>query len=215
MSYKQTYLIDDDKDIRKSLYFMLSARDIHVWPFVSADDFLDHFSHLSPAPILLDIRMAGMDGLQLLEVLNERAIRWPTIVLTAHGDVATAVRAMKLGAIEFIEKPFAPELVIDALDQAYAQLAKDEDKSRDREHARRQFEHLTLRERETLAILIEGALNKEVAHRMGLSVRTVEMHRANALAKLNVKRVSEVVQLANSAGFDPALALQDETIGAG
>lgn len=208
----QLYVIDDDRDVRKSLHFMLSSSGIHAWPFVSAVDFLDQLSFLRPAPILIDIRMPEIDGLQLLAILKEREVFWPTIVLTAHGDVAIAVRAMKLGAIDFLEKPFAPEAIDQAIAQAFALLDKTQHLLSAREQAHYRIGQLTARERETMAILMEGVANKEVAHRLGLSVRTVEMHRANALAKLQVKSIAEVVALANAAGFTPDMRLSGERL---
>ncbi len=163
---------------------------------------------MKPAPILLDIRMPNMDGLQLLAILKERAVSWPVVILTAHGDVGVAVRAIKLGAIEFLEKPFAPEDLDRAIEQAFAILEQSERLHATRGQARDRFGLLTGRETLTMAILMEGAPNKEVAHRLCLSVRTIEMHRGNALSKLNVKSIAEVVQLASLAGLTSELELQ-------
>lgn len=204
---KLLYVIDDDSGVRKSLHFMLSDYGIQTWPFASAEDFLDKLSFLTPAPILADIRMTGIDGLQLLAILKERGVSWPIVVLTAHGDVTVAVRAMKLGAMDFLEKPFAPEAINLAIAQAFDVLDQTEHLLSAKDQARCRFAQLTARERETIAILMEGALNKEVAHRLGLSVRTVEMHRANALAKLQVKSIAELVALANIAGLTAELVI--------
>lgn len=201
------YVIDDDSDIRKSLHFRFSNSPINVWPFATARDFLEQIDFLTPAPILLDVRMADIDGLQLLEILNERALPWPVIIITAHGDVGVAVKAMKLGAIEFLEKPTAPEELDQAIAQAFTALDKSEDVLSARDRARYRIGLLTVRESQTMAILMEGVPNKEVAHRLGLSVRTVEMHRAKALARLDVKSIAEVVQLANIGGFTQDMML--------
>lgn len=204
------YVVDDDVGVRRSLHFMLSSQSMSVWPFASATDFIDRLSLLTPAPMLLDIRMANIDGLQLLEILRERGVSWPVIILTAHGDVGVAVRAMKLGAIEFLEKPFAPELLDHAINHAFALLEQTEHLMSERDRARHRIGRLTAREAETMAILMEGVLNKEVAHRLNLSVRTVEMHRANALIKLGVKSIAEVVSLANVGGFTPEMRMRLE-----
>lgn len=198
---RRVYVVDDDSDIRKSLHFMLSAASITAWPFASAADFLELLDDLAPAPILLDIRMADIDGLQVLEALKERDVRWPVIVITAHGDVTVAVRAMKLGAIEFIEKPFSFICLKDALELAYSLLDEFEHSDHEREAARQLFAQLTKREQESMALLMQGHVNKEVAYRLNISVRTVEMHRANALAKLKVKSMAQVVSLASAAGM--------------
>lgn len=204
------YVIDDDVSIRRSLHFMLSSTSIDVWPFATAMDFIDQMPSLVPAPILLDIRMAEIDGLQFLEILKQRAVLWPVMVMTAHGDVRVAVKAMKLGAIEFLEKPFAPELLYSAINQAFGMLEQTEHVMTERDRARHRIGQLTTRESETMTILMEGVPNKEVAHRLNLSVRTVEMHRANALAKLEVKSIAEVVRLANVGGFTPEMRMRLE-----
>jgi len=209
-SRSRIYIIDDDRDVRKSLHFMFANSRIHVWPFASANDFLDQLPALPPAPILLDIRMEHIDGLELLGILREREVSWPVVILTAHGDVTVAVRAMKLGAIDFLEKPFTPEALELAIGHAFDLLEQREHLLSARDQARYRIGQLTMRERETIAILMEGVANKEVAHRLGLSVRTVEMHRANALAKLDVKSIAEVVKLATVGGLTPEMRLSLE-----
>lgn len=210
---KIIYVVDDDAQVRKSLYFMLSCPSKEVRPFGTAQDFLEQIDFLNPAPILLDIRMADIDGLQLLEILKQRAVLWPVIILTAHGDVGVAVSAMKLGAIEFLEKPFDPEALDHAIDQAFRLLDQSEHMLSERDQARYLIGNLTARESEVMAILMEGVSNKEVAHRLGLSVRTVEMHRAHAMTKLKVKSIVEVVRLADVGGFTPEMRLRLEGLG--
>lgn len=129
------------------------------------------------------------------------------IILTTRGDVGVAVRAMKLGAIAFLEKPFAPELLDTAIGQAVGLLDQSKHLMSERERARHRIGQLIVREGETMAIMIEGAPNKEVAHRLNLSVRTVEIHRANALVKLGVKSIAEVVSLANVGDFTPEMRI--------
>ncbi|WP_296719268.1 response regulator [Erythrobacter sp.] len=208
----RVYVIDDDSGVRKSLHFMLAASGIQAWPFASAADFLDQLPFLTPAPLLVDIRMPEIDGLQLLTILKERGVTWPAVILTAHGDVSVAVQAMKLGAIDFLEKPFAAQAINQAITQAFDVLDQMQHMLSARDQARYGIAQLTARERETMAILMEGVPNKEVAHRLGLSVRTIEMHRGNALAKLNVKSVAEVVALANLAGFTAEMQLNIENL---
>lgn len=202
---RSVYVIDDDIDIRKSLYFMFSASDLNVRPFAAVQDFLEELPFLAPAPILLDIRMADIDGLEFLEILKGLGITWPVIVLTAHGDITTAVRAMKLGAIDFLEKPVLSDAVDRAVAQAFDILDRLEHVLSARDQARLRMAQLTPRERETIAILMEGVHNKEAAHRLGLSVRTIEMHRANALVKLKVRSIAEVVKMASVSGLPPQI----------
>ncbi|GAA0731774.1 response regulator transcription factor [Sphingomonas japonica] len=192
---RQVYVIDDDVDVRKSLHFLLTTAGVAAWSFADAADFLNALDGLRPAPILLDVRMPGIDGLDLLALLVERDISWPVIMMTAHGDVPIAVRAMKLGATEFLEKPFPPEMLDQALARAFAMLDIVLVQHRTRDEARGQITALSTREREVLTVLIKGIANKEAAARLGLSTRTVEMHRASALAKLRRKSIAEVMTL--------------------
>jgi len=192
---RAVYVIDDDVDVRKSLHFLLSSSSIMAWPFGSAGEFIDLLPNLAPAPILVDIRMAGIDGLQMLHILKERAVVWPIIVMTAHADVPMAVRAMKLGAIEFLEKPFEAAALIRILDEAFGTLDQLLQAWLARNDARLLIGQLSKRESDVLTILMQGTLNKVAAHQLGLSPRTVEMHRGNALAKLGLKSMVEVVAL--------------------
>ena len=200
---RRVYIVDDDIDMRKSLHFLLAASSITAWPFSTAADFIDQLPGLMPAPILLDVRMPGIDGLQMLAILEERAINWPVIVMTAHGDVSIAVRAMKLGAIEFLEKPFQADMLDQVLALAFKHLDQVERTTRERDAARSMMARLSKRESEVVTVLMEGVLNKTAAHRLGLSPRTVEMHRAKALAKLGLRSIAEIMALATTAGLDP------------
>lgn len=149
--------------------------------------------------------MADIDGLQLLELLRDQAVLWPVIIITAHGDVSVAVKAMRLGAIEFIEKPFAPEVLDHAIELAFSVLEERADLLSARDQARYRIGQLTARESAVMAILMEGVANKEVAHRLAISIRTVEMHRARALSKLGVRSIAKVVELAALGGFTPQM----------
>lgn len=196
------YVIDDEIDVRRSLHFLLSTIGLVSWPFASAQDFLDNLSTLEPAPILLDIRMPSIDGLQLMSIMRERGINWPTIVISAHGDIQVAVKAMKLGAEEFLEKPFKFDQLDLCLQSAFARLADLNNSFAARNAARAAIALLSPREIEVIDVLMQGIPNKTAAHMLDLSVRTVEMHRANALAKLNVKSMAAVIRLAGLAELD-------------
>ena len=198
------YVIDDHSEVRKSLSMVLATVGITTWPFAASYDFLDQLADLSPAPILLDIRMPDLDGMSVLSRLAERMIPWPVIIMTAHGDIAIAVECMKRGAIEFLEKPFELEMVQTALGRAYALLADAQSKEQVRLLAKKRFAALTLREAQVLLSLFDGLQNKNVAVGLGLSVRTVEMHRAHAFTKLGVRSVVEAAELAHSAQWTEA-----------
>lgn len=189
------YIIDDDADVRKSLHFLLASSWINGWPFGSAADFIDGLPELAPAPLLLDVRMPGIDGLQMLALLKDLKVDWPVVVMTAHSDVIIAVRAMKLGAIEFLEKPFQPEDLDHALAHAFELLDLRRGALAARDEARVAISRLTRREREICCILMEGVANKAVAFRLGLSVRTVELHRNNAFKKMNIKSIPQFIKI--------------------
>jgi two-component system response regulator FixJ len=196
------YVIDDEADVRKSLHFLLSTSGIRTWPFAGGQDFVDQLSGLEPAPILLDVRMPGIDGFGVMAELAARDLDWPVIIMTAHGDVPVAVRAMKLGAIEFIEKPFSADDLEIAVRRGFALLEEDRER-RDRQvEARHRLDALSPREREVIGQLVKGAPNKVAAHLMALSTRTIEMHRANALQKLGLRSLAEAASLISTARLE-------------
>ena len=201
--FRHVYIIDDDTDVRQSLHFLLASFSINAWPFAQAADFIEQLPSLKPAPVLTDVRMPHIDGLELLAILKEREVDWPVIVMTAHGDVKIAVRAMKLGAIDFLEKPFQPNMLEIMLERAFDLVDQTDRIVRARNDARDLIAQLSRREREIVLILMNGIANKAAAHKLGLSVRTVEMHRSNALAKLGLKSMAEVMALVTTADLPP------------
>lgn len=196
------YVIDDDVEMRRSLHTLLSTIGVVSWSFACASDFLDNLTSLDRAPILLDIRMPQIDGIQLMNQLWERGIAWPIIVMTAHGEIPIAVAAIKLGAGEFLEKPFGFEQLHFAIQAAFEKMPVFLRKNSIRLDALQRFGLLSPRETEVIRILTKGTPNKVAAQALSLSPRTVEMHRCNALAKLSVKTLAEVVHLANRAGLE-------------
>jgi two-component system response regulator FixJ len=171
-------------------------------PYLSGEDFLADARELAPGCVLLDIRMPGLDGLSVVERMREQRQRLPVIIMTGHGDIATAVRAMKLGAIDFLEKPFEEPVMIQALERGFALLERNAQEDRERREAEQRIEALTPRERDVLALLSEGKSNKEVAIALDLSVRTVEMHRATMFDRLGVRTLPEALRLAFRAHAD-------------
>jgi len=198
------YVVDDDRDVRRSLSFMLGASDIRSHPFASGEDFLEALDDLEPGCVLLDLRMPQIDGFHVMAELGKRDIDWPVIVMTGHGEVPVAVRAMKLGAIDFIEKPFSEEALLNCFETAFALLDERESSGRRRRDARDRVGQLTARESDVLRGLLAGESNKQLATRLGISLRTVEMHRGNMMERLGVSSLAQALTLALDAGLEPA-----------
>lgn len=193
---KIVYVVDDESEVRRSLGFFLKTAGFMPRPYLTGLDFLADSAGLLPGCVLLDIRMSDIDGLEVIERLGRAANRLPIIVMTGHGAIGTAVRAMKLGAVDFLEKPFENDVLIRALDQAFVTLERDAHDDRQRRAAEQRIDALTPRERDVLALLADGKSNKEVAIALELSVRTVEMHRATMFDRLGVRTLPEALKLA-------------------
>ena len=193
------HLVDDDAAIRRSVGFMLKTSGHRVESYESGADLLKRGSHLEDGCILLDIRMPGMDGLEVQQALQEKGVHLPVIIMTGHGDVSLAVRAMKAGAVDFIEKPFEKDALLSSLEEGYRRLSRKgatDDRMRD---AAVRLQALTPREREVLDGLADGLPNKTIAYDLGISPRTVEIHRANLMTKLEVRSLSEALRVAFAA----------------
>ncbi|AXE64838.1 response regulator transcription factor [Hyphomonas sp. NPDC076900] len=195
------HLVDDDEAIRHSASFMLRHAGFRVKTYVDGVTFLDQVEEAEKGCILLDVQMPKMDGLQVQEVLNERGVAMPVIVLTGHGDVAVAVRAMKAGAVDFVEKPYAKQTLVEALTRAFERLEARRKEEVLADEARGLIEHLTAREKEVLLGLVDGQTNKEIAISLDISPRTVEIHRANVMEKMGASNLSTVLRIAFAAGF--------------
>lgn len=197
------HLVDDDEAIRRSVGFMLKTSGFHVRSYESGVALLKAMPNLETGCVLLDIRMPGMDGLEVQEALKEKGVTLPVIIMTGHGDVTLAVQAMKAGAIDFIEKPFEKAVLLGAIEQGVDRL-KHSAASRDRaDQAAVKLQVLTPREREVLEGLAQGLPNKTIAYDLGISPRTVEIHRANLMTKLGVKSLSEALRIAFAAQEQP------------
>jgi two-component system response regulator FixJ len=190
------YVIDDDREVRVSLRFQLSTLGYAAEPFAEAADFLDRLATLRPGVILLDVRMPRIDGMDVLAELGRREVDWPVIVMTGHADVPIAVTAMKRGAVEFLEKPFEEDVLIEALTRSFALLDERTLAIAERGAIAAKLGRLSPREREVLRLVAAGEPNKLIAHALDLSVRTVEMHRANLMTKLGVRSAAEAVAYA-------------------
>jgi len=197
----QVYLIDDDDSVRRSIGFMLKTSGIQVVAFESGTEFLSRVQGLDPGCILLDVRMPGKDGLEVQAELNERGIIYPVIIMTGHGDVDMAVKAMKAGASDFIEKPFEKATLLSALQHAAHQLANDERRNARHDEAQVVLNSLTPREHDVLGGLVKGHPNKTIGYDLGISPRTVEIHRANLMQKVGVHTLSDLLRIAFAAGL--------------
>jgi two-component system response regulator FixJ len=196
------HLVDDDEAIRHSASFMLRHAGFRVKTYPDGVTFLAQVAGAETGCILLDVQMPGMDGLEVQETLNQRGIAMPVIVLTGHGDVAVAVRAMKAGAVDFVEKPYAKQMLVDALTRAFERLEARLQGDVLAEEARGRIERLTDRERDVLVGLVAGHTNKIIAETLDISPRTVEIHRANLMEKLEAPSLSTVLRIAFAASFE-------------
>jgi two-component system response regulator FixJ len=198
------HIVDDEEAIRRSAGFMLKTSGYAVSTYASGDAFLQAAKDAEPGCVLLDVRMPGMDGLEVQKVMAERGIAMPVVVLTGHGDITVAVRAMKGGAVDFIEKPFEKAVLLTAITAAFERLDDVEARAARASDAAVAIAALTSREQDVLKGMAQGLPNKTIAFDLGLSPRTVEVHRANLMGKLQVKSLSEALRIAFAAG------LQDE-----
>ena len=197
------FIVDDDAAIRDSLQLLLqSAGFAHTVPYGSAREFLDNAAPRQGDCLLLDVRMPDMDGLELQEELSRRDMRLPVIVMTGHGDVPIAVRAMRAGASDFIEKPFSDELLLDCVRRAREIAAEASRESEEVGETKRRLATLTAREREVLDGMIAGRPNKVIAHGLGISPRTVEIHRARVMDKMQAQSLSALVRMVVAAGIE-------------
>ena len=190
------YIVDDDEAIRKAIALLLKSANISAEEYVSADQFLAAYTPDKSGCLVVDVRMPGMSGLELQETLSRRQICLPVIIMTGHGDVAMAVKVMKAGAADFIEKPFKNQVLLDRIQYCLAQSSELQVSQQQRHVASERVALLTGREREVMDLLVAGKLNKQVAAELDISVRTVEAHRAKIMDKLQVKSLSEVVRMA-------------------
>ena len=195
------YVVDDDEAIRRSAGFMLKTSGFRVRSFESGLELLKEVRSLEPGCILLDIRMPGMDGLDVQRALRDEGVSLPVVIMTGHGDVNIAVQAMKAGAVDFIEKPFEKPTLLDALEQGQSRLRDDAVSSNRAQEARVRLNVLTPRELDVLRGLTQGLPNKTIAYDLGISPRTVEIHRANLMEKLGARSLSDALRLAFAAGL--------------
>jgi two-component system response regulator FixJ len=189
------HLIDDDEGVRQAVAFLLTTSGFAVRTYESAVAFLGAIASVQPGCIVTDVRMPGMDGLALQRALKERGVGLPVIVVTGHADVPLAVEAMKSGAVDFIEKPFNDDTLLSAIKVAIGRHARDAEHDNEAAVIQTRLDSLSPREREVLDGLIVGLPNKTIAYRMNISARTVEVHRANLMARMGARSVADLVRM--------------------
>jgi len=194
------HIVDDEEAVRKSLAFLLTMAGFTVRQHVSAGAFLAVAPTLRRSCLVTDLRMPEMDGVELLRRLRDQSSRIPSIVITGHGDVPMAVEAMKAGALDFIEKPFEDQVLIAAIERAAQQLDRIEHAD-DATAVRARLSNLSEREREVLTGVVAGHANKTIAYDLDISPRTVEVHRANVMTKMEARSLPELVRMAITAGL--------------
>lgn len=188
------YLVDDDEALRDSLVWLLESQGFKVEAFASAEAFLRVWRPEFNGCLLLDVRMPGMSGLELHERLRAHYCTLPVIFITGHGDVPMAVAALKKGAVDFIEKPFNDAELLRIVNQCLANEQESRARRRQDAEVSRRLDQLTQREREVLDLIIVGKLNKQIADVLGISIKTVEVHRARVMEKMAAQSLAELVQ---------------------
>ena len=197
MPFESTvHVIDDDEALRDSLTFLLRTARLDVQSYPSATAFLEALPEANLSCVITDVRMPGMSGIDLLRRLRERKISVPVIVITGHGDIPLAVEAMRIGAIDFLEKPFDDEVLIASVKAALRQKEGEAKRHGERAEIEGRLAALSNRERDVLGGLVAGRANKQIAFDLGISPRTVEIYRANLMSKMQAGSLSDLVRMA-------------------
>jgi two-component system response regulator FixJ len=189
------HVVDDEEAVRKSLAFLLATSGFPVRVHESATGFLTAAPTAGKACLVTDLKMPDLSGVELLERLNGMGVTMPTVVITGHGDVPMAVAAMKAGAVDFIEKPFEDDVLIEAVKRAAGRLDDAVEITHDVQILRSRLGTLSERERQVLSMIVAGLPNKTVAYDLGISPRTVEVHRANIMSKMQARSLPELVRM--------------------
>jgi two-component system response regulator FixJ len=197
------YIVDDDFAMRDSLEMLLASHDYETKLFRDGNEFLQAASFLPFGVLIVDLQMPGMDGLELLDRLKARKIKFPVVVITGFGNITVAVKAMRAGAIDFVEKPFTNATIFASIELAIASESAPPEGAIKREVVAQRLTRLSRREHEVMTRLVAGNSNKVTALTLGLSPRTVEIHRARVMEKMQARSLSELVRLAIAAGINP------------
>ncbi len=191
---QRVYIVDDDEPMRDSLVWLLESHGFAIEAYPSGESFLEAYREEMRGCLVLDVRMPGMSGLELHERIIARRATLPVIFITGHGDVPMAVSALKKGAVDFLEKPFGDDEILRLIERCLKMEAAERDEQVHQERVRERLATLTGREREVMDLVVGGKLNKQIADELGISIKTVEVHRARVMEKMAVGSVAELVQ---------------------
>ena len=194
------FVVDDDTSVRTALKRLIQSVGFKVETFDSAQAFLKHGTHDGPACLVLDVRMPGMSGIELQQQLTKAGLGMPIIFITGHGNIPMSVQAMKAGAVDFIEKPFEDQKLIDAINLAIKKNNKFRTEHAEIKDLQRRVDSLTPREHEVFILVVSGMLNKQIAFDLGMSEKTVKVHRARVMDKMKAKSLADLVRMAEKAG---------------
>ena len=197
------FLIDDDASVRKGVLRLLRSAGYKSEAFASASDFLAREQHPGPACVVVDVRMPGLNGMDLQNVLIQGRREEQLVFITGHGDISMCARAMKAGAVDFLPKPFRDIELLQCIERALARSADQRRRSIDRAAARRLLDLLTPREFEVMQLVVTGMLNKQIAAELGTAEKTIKVHRGRVMKKLGIASVPELVRLAETARIAP------------
>lgn len=189
------FVVDDDRSVREAITSLLASVGLRVETFATAHEFLRRPRTDAPACLVLDVRLPGLSGLDLQRELQQTGEPMPIVFITGHGDVPMSVQAMKAGAVEFLLKPFRAQQLLDAIQQALERAAVERRRRMEQQELRQRYEALTPREREVMARVVSGLLNKQIAAELGASEVTVKVHRARVMRKMQAKSLAELVRI--------------------
>ncbi|NBF12624.1 response regulator transcription factor [Pseudomonas sp. Fl4BN1] len=202
------YVVDDDPGMLDSTVWLLESVGLKAVPFTSGREFLEHCDPSLNACVLLDVRMPGMGGLNVQEELRQRDIQLPLIFVSGHADVPIVVRAFKAGAVDFIEKPYNEQLLLDSVQQALSRADRHQSQSAGQAGVQALLESLTPREKDVLLPLVQGYTNREIAEQLGVSIKTIDLYRSRVMKRMQAEHLPELVGMAIAVGLVDPLQLR-------